>query len=61
LIERAKQSELQFSHAETKELFSNQLINKMSNAEDKKDVKRGNNEISGMVAEWKNGNKSLSN
>jgi len=41
LIEHAKQSELQFSHAETKEHFSNLLTNEMSDAEDSKLVEEG--------------------
>ncbi|MFQ3579738.1 MAG: helicase-related protein, partial [Bacteroidales bacterium] len=41
LIEKAKQSELQFSHAETKENFSNLLINEMSDTEDTKSVEEG--------------------
>lgn len=51
LIEQAKQSELpvgvvgaadrQFSHAETKEHFSDLLVNEMSNAEDSKSVEEG--------------------
>ncbi len=41
LIEQAKQSELQFSHAETKEHFSNSLVNEMNDAEDSKSVEKG--------------------
>ena len=41
LIEKAKQSELQFSHSETKEHFSNLLVNEMSDAEDSKPVEEG--------------------
>ena len=41
LIEKAKQSELQFSHAETKEHFSNLLVNEMSDAEDSRPVEEG--------------------
>jgi len=41
LIEEAEQSELQFSHAETKEHFSNLLTDEMSNAKDSKPVEEG--------------------
>ena len=41
LIEQAKQSKLQFSHAETKEHFSDLLVNEMSDAEDSKSVEEG--------------------
>jgi superfamily II DNA/RNA helicase/HKD family nuclease len=41
LIEQVKQSELQFSHAETKEHFSDLLANEMSDAEDSKSVEEG--------------------
>ncbi len=41
LIDKAKQSELQFSHAETKEHFSNLLVNEMENSQDSKSVEEG--------------------
>ncbi len=41
LIEQARQSEFQFSHAETKEHFSNLLTNEMSDSEDSKSVEEG--------------------
>lgn len=41
LIENAKKSKQQFSHAETKEHFSTLLVNEMSDAEDKRDVEEG--------------------
>src|SRR3989344_8304806 len=41
LIEQAEQSELQFSHAETKEHFSDLLANEMSDAENSKLVEEG--------------------
>ncbi|MCL6523942.1 MAG: hypothetical protein K6T34_04690 [Thermoflavifilum sp.] len=41
LIEKAKQSELQFSHAETKELFSQSLVNEMDDSKDSKQVEEG--------------------
>ncbi|KUK49601.1 MAG: hypothetical protein XD75_0406 [Parcubacteria bacterium 33_209] len=41
LMGQAKQSELQFSHAETKEHFSDLLVNEMSEAEDSKAVEEG--------------------
>ncbi len=41
LIEQARHSELQFSHAETKEHFSNLLTDEMSNAKDNKSVEEG--------------------
>ena len=37
-IEQARQSELQFSHAETKEHFSDLLVGEMTQAEDSKQV-----------------------
>lgn len=41
LIEQAEQQELQFSHAETKEHFSNLLAGEMEGAEDSKKVEQG--------------------
>ncbi len=41
LIEQARQQELQFSHAETKEHFSDLLVGEMANAEDSKKVEQG--------------------
>lgn len=41
LIEKAKQLQLQYSHAETKEHFSNLLVDEMENAEDNKKVEEG--------------------
>ena len=41
LIEEARQQELQFSHAETKEHFSDLLVGEMANAEDSKKVEQG--------------------
>jgi hypothetical protein len=41
LIEQARQEELQFSHAETKEHFSDLLVGEMANAEDSKKVEEG--------------------
>jgi len=41
LIEQARQSELQFSHAETKEHFSDLLVSEMTNAEDSKQIEEG--------------------
>ena len=41
LIEQARQQELQFSHAETKEHFSDLLVGEMANAEDNKKVEQG--------------------
>lgn len=41
LIEQAAQQELQFSHAETKEHFSNLLAGEMESAEDSKKVEEG--------------------
>ncbi len=41
LIEESKQSELQFSHAETKEHFSTLLTDEMSNTKDNKSVEEG--------------------
>ena len=41
LIEQARQSELQFSHAETKEHFSDLLVGEMTEAEDSKQVEEG--------------------
>lgn len=41
LIERARRQEFQFSHAETKEHFSNLLVNEMAHAEDSKKVEEG--------------------
>ena len=40
-IERARQTELQFSHAETKKHFSDLLIGEMTQAEDSKHVEEG--------------------
>lgn len=40
-IEQARQSELQFSHAETKEHFSDLLVGEMTQAEDSKQVEEG--------------------
>lgn len=41
LIEQARQQEFQFSHAETKEHFSDLLVGEMANAEDSKKVEKG--------------------
>ncbi len=41
LIEEAEQRELQFSHAETKEHFSNLLVDEMENAKDSKPIEEG--------------------
>lgn len=41
LIEQARQQELQFSHAETKEHFSDLLVSEMAEAEDSKKVEEG--------------------
>ena len=41
LIERARQQEFRFSHAETKERFSNLLVDEMADAEDSKNVEEG--------------------
>ena len=41
LIKRADQQEFQFSHAETKEHFSDLLVNEMANVEDSKKVEEG--------------------
>lgn len=41
LIQQARQEELQFSHAETKEHFSDLLVGEMANAEDSKKVEEG--------------------
>jgi superfamily II DNA/RNA helicase/HKD family nuclease len=41
LIEQARQQELQFSHAETKEHFSNLLAGEMESAEDSRKVEEG--------------------
>jgi len=41
LIEQAKQTELQFSHAETKDHFSNLLTSEMANTKDSKEVEDG--------------------
>jgi len=41
LIEQSQQPELQFSHAETKEHFSDLLVSEMTNAEDSKLVEEG--------------------
>ena len=41
LIEEVEQSELQFSHAETKEHFSDLLADEMGNAKDSKSVEEG--------------------
>ena len=41
LIEQARQSELQFSHAETKEHFSDLLVSEMTQAEDSSHVEEG--------------------
>lgn len=40
-IEQSRQSELQFSHAETKEHFSDLLVGEMTQAEDSKQVEEG--------------------
>ena len=40
-IEQSRQSELSFSHAETKERFSNLLIDEMADAEDSEKVEKG--------------------
>lgn len=41
LIEQSRQPDLQFSHAETKEHFSDLLVSEMTNAEDSKHVEEG--------------------
>ena len=41
LIEQSRQAELQFSHAETKEHFSDLLVSEMTNARDSKMVEEG--------------------
>lgn len=41
LIERARQQEFQFSHAQTKRHFSNALVDEMANAEDSRKVEEG--------------------
>ena len=41
LIEQSRQAELQFSHAETKEHFSNLLVGEMADAEDSRKVEEG--------------------
>lgn len=41
LIEQSRQSELQFSHAETKQHFSDLLVTEMTNAEDSQHVEEG--------------------
>ncbi len=41
LIKQAKQQELRFSHAETKECFSGCLVNEMENSEDSKKLEEG--------------------
>ena len=48
LMEQAEQQELQFSHAETKEHFSDLLVGEMSNADDSKKVEEG----VGKFLEW---------
>ena len=53
LIERARRQEFQFSHAETKEHFSNLLVNEMAHAEDSKKVEEG----VAKFLEWLHGGK----
>ena len=48
LIEKAKQSELQFSHAETKEHFSNQVAEEYETVEESNEIEEGEN----IFREW---------